>query len=190
VFVLVLTLMAAALPMGQGSFASPDPRRWSLAGKRILVTGGTLGIGKAIVEECAALGAEVLTCARNEDVLKSCLSEWAAQGFNVRACVADIGSTEGRETVLQLVAEVSGQHGIDAVVNNVGTNIRKRAIEYNEQEYNKIMNTNLHSTFHLTRTLYPFLKKASHINRKGAAVVNIGSVAGMYAFMLGETFVC
>ncbi len=157
--------------------------RWSLSGKRIVVTGGTLGIGKAIVEECACMGAEIITCARNEDILRNCLSEWDSKGFKVHGCVADVSSPEGRDKLLNLIQNVITSDGnspdngkIDALVNNVGTNIRKRANDYTHEEYEKIMNTNLHAAFHLTRACYPFLNKES----KGSAVVNIGSVSGRF----------
>lgn len=176
--------IASILGFFRGGASSPaqigNNDRWSLSGKKIIVTGGTLGIGKSIVEECAALGAEVITCARNEETLRNCLDEWASKGFSVYGCVADVSTEEGRGELLDLIErtrkdeEGYGHGHIDALINNVGTNVRKKAIDYTEEEYEKIMNTNLKSAFHLTRSCYPFLKKRG----KGSAVVNIGSVAG------------
>jgi len=146
--------------------------RWSLRGKKIVVTGGSKGIGKATVEELCALGAKVLTCARNVDELEICLKEWGKSGYEVHTCIADLSTEAGRDT---LILEANKHFGdvLDCLVNNVGTNIRKKAVEYDQTEYDKIMNTNLVSAFSLSQRFYPALKKS----RKGS-VVNIGSVAG------------
>jgi Tropinone reductase 1 len=150
--------------------------RWRLEGKNILVTGGTKGIGKAIVEECAALGATVYTCARNEDLLDTCVSEWKSKGYQVIGIPADLASEDGRRHFYERVV-VLLEDQLDGLVNNVGTNIRKKAVEYTEDEYNTIMETNLNAVFHFTRLFQPFLKLTA--NKTGdVSIVNIGSVAG------------
>ncbi|KAL7204219.1 hypothetical protein ACSBR2_017314 [Camellia fascicularis] len=57
-----------------------------------LITDDTRGIGHAIVEELAGLGAKVHTCARNETKLKRCLGDWADEGFGVMGLVCDVSS--------------------------------------------------------------------------------------------------
>lgn len=64
---------------------------WTLSSKNIIVTGGTKGIGKAIVEECSELGGCVLTCGRNEEELQSCQAAWQEKGYKTCSIVA--GST-------------------------------------------------------------------------------------------------
>lgn len=148
-------------------------QRWSLRGKNIVVTGGSKGIGLACVDEICAMGATVLTCSRNSTELELCQTHWQARGYKVHTLAADMSSEEGRQS---LIDEVDRRFGgsVDALVNNVGSNIRKRAIEYSDSEYDHIMRTNLKSAFALTTKFYPFLKRA----RNGGSVVNIGSVAG------------
>ncbi|CAI8613254.1 unnamed protein product [Vicia faba] len=58
-------------------------KRWSLEGMTALVTGGTKGIGFAIVEELAEFGAAMHICSRKEDDINKCLEEWKRKGFNV-----------------------------------------------------------------------------------------------------------
>lgn len=157
--------------------SAPLSRRWSLHGKRIVVTGGSKGIGKAIVEEIAGLGGSVLTCARSDDTLQACLLEWRGLGYDVEGCVADVSTEEGRQCLLDAIqAKWTAGDGcaIDGLVNNVGTNIRKRAVDYTEEEYDHIMQTNLRSSFLLTQKMHALLRKGDG----GSSVVNIGSVAG------------
>uniref|UniRef100_A0ACD5WZS0 Uncharacterized protein n=1 Tax=Avena sativa TaxID=4498 RepID=A0ACD5WZS0_AVESA len=82
--------------------------RWSLHGKTALVTGGTRGIGRAVVEELAALGAAVHTCSRKEAELAERLKEWEAKGFHVTVSVCDLSVREQRE---HLVRDVGDRFG-------------------------------------------------------------------------------
>ena len=146
--------------------------RWRLDGKRALVTGGTKGIGVAIAEEMLKLGGSVYTVARGAEGLAERLEGWRKQGFDVYGSQADLSRSDERERFFK---EIGKQwDGLDVLVNNVGTNIRKRAEEYAPEEYETIMATNLASTFNMCQRAYGLLRKSN-----GAAVVNIGSVAGL-----------
>ena len=70
--------------------------RWNLNGKCALVTGGTKGIGEAIVTELLALGAEVLVVGRNETVLRQRLDHWQRQSFAVYGIAADVSNPTDR----------------------------------------------------------------------------------------------
>eukprot|EP01065_Artemidia_motanka_P026125 TRINITY_DN31041_c0_g1_i1.p1 TRINITY_DN31041_c0_g1~~TRINITY_DN31041_c0_g1_i1.p1 ORF type:complete len:257 (+),score=42.35 TRINITY_DN31041_c0_g1_i1:73-843(+) len=136
---------------------------WRLDGKVALVTGGTKGIGAAIVAELLALGASVVTCARS-------LPSTAKQLRGAVYVTADVSTSEGREAVL---GECVRRHGrLDVLVNNVGTNVRKAATEMTDEEYDSVMRTNLSSAFHLSRASFP------HLKRSQGAVVNVSSVSG------------
>ena len=155
---------------------SAASERWSLKGKNIVVTGGTLGIGKAIGEECARLGATVLTCGRKSENLIACFQEWQKAGLkNIHGCIADVSTPEGRNAFISSIERTFPNQIIHVLVNNVGTNIRKRAIEYTDEEYHQIMQTNLNSAFFLTKQVYPYLQKNDN---EGSSVINVGSVAG------------
>nr|XP_011459242.1 PREDICTED: tropinone reductase homolog At1g07440-like isoform X2 [Fragaria vesca subsp. vesca] len=82
-------------------------RRWSLEGMTALVTGGTKGIGYAIVEELAGLGARVHTCSRNEAQLHECLSQWKKKGLHqVTGSVCDVVSKIHREELIHRVSSL------------------------------------------------------------------------------------
>jgi tropinone reductase I len=138
---------------------------WNLKNKTALITGGTKGIGKAVVEEFLALGANVITVARSEESILKCQKE--IKSDDIRFITADVGTKEGIRKVVDSIEE------LDILVNNVGTNIRKKIVDFEEADFYKILNVNLFSMYELTRQCYPFLKKS-----KGN-VVSITSVAGM-----------
>jgi Tropinone reductase 1 len=146
-----------------------------LEGKHIIVTGGTKGLGKACVNDCCALGARVLTCARNEQDVSEAVAEWKSQGYNVEGIVADITTQVGR-TTLRNAVEKSFDGRLDCLVNNVGTNRRKAFSDFSMEDYNFVMDANLHSCFHVTQDMIPMLRRSN--SPSGASVVNMGSVAG------------
>ena len=109
---------------------------WDLKGKRALITGGTRGIGKAIVHEFLVLGAEVLFTARHEDEVAVVEQEFRQMGYTVYGRVADVVLDEDRTKLLEWI---EGQRGfLDILVNNAGINIRKRTADYSRTEYMQV----------------------------------------------------
>jgi Tropinone reductase 1 len=153
--------------------------RWRLDGRSALVTGGTRGIGRAIVEELCDLGAEVLFCARRAADVEEAERDLAPRG-TVRGVAADVATPEGRARIVA-AAEVRGR--LDILVNNVGTNVRRAFVDYAEEEVERLLTTNLTSFLHLTRLLHPLLRAA-----KDASVVNVSSVAGLTGITTGVPY--
>ena len=146
--------------------------RWSLKDKNIVVTGGSKGIGLAIVKECSSLGANVLTCARSEKELDVVLETLKTQGFaNIEGIVADVSTEEGRSVLINACAKRFSK--LDCLINNVGSNLRKPMIAYERSDYDFVMKTNLESVFFVSQGMHSQLKASGN-----AAVINIGSVAG------------
>jgi Tropinone reductase 1 len=155
--------------------------KWRLDGRRALVTGGTRGIGFAVAEEILKLGGDVHIVARNADLIDECLSSWRAQGFTVSGYAADISISHERQSLFDDI--MNRGESVDIVVNNVGTNIRKQAVEYSEVEYDTIISTNMHATFDMCRRAYPLLQKSGT-----GAVVNVLSVAGLTHLRTGAPY--
>lgn len=149
---------------------------WRLDGKRAVVTGGTKGIGRAIVEEFLDLGADVLFCARDSSAVERTAMELGARG-SVRGITSDVTTREGRGALLAEAGE------IDVLVNNVGTNVRKPMDDYRDDEIVGLVDLNLTSFLLLARDAHSRLTA-----RPGASVVNIASVAGLTAMLTGVPY--
>lgn len=155
--------------------------KWTLTGKKALVTGGTKGIGQATALELLALGAEVGIVARNAAEVEQLVAEWQGQGYQVWGIAADLVRPDDRGDILEAI-QGRWDH-LDILVNNVGTNIRKAFTEYDSTEYRHIFDTNLTSAMGLTQSLFPLLEKAG----KGS-VINVASVAGMVDVRSGAPY--
>lgn len=158
-----------------------DNNRWTLTGRKALITGATKGIGLAIAQEFLSLGAEIMIVARNAEAVQQQLENWQLQGWKAHGIAADVATPKGRQAIIEQVNQTLG--GLDILVNNVGTNIRKKALEYTEQEYESIFQTNLTSIFEMCRLAYPLLKAGNK-----SSIVNIGSVAGLTAVRTGAPY--
>lgn len=155
--------------------------RFDLSGNKVLVTGGSKGIGLAIAEEFLSLGAEVTIAARGEAELNKLVESWSELGHKAHAVAADLSTTAGRQQALTIAAEKMG--GLDSLINNVGTNNRKKTIDYSIEEYESLIATNMTSTFQLCRFAYPYLKASGKGN-----IVNLGSIAGLVAVPTGSPY--
>ncbi|KAK4767241.1 hypothetical protein SAY87_023907 [Trapa incisa] len=158
-----------------GPEISYKDQRWSLRGKTALVTGGTRGIGFAIVEELAALGAAIHTCSRNQTELDERIRQWTAKGFQVSGSVCDLSSGTQREELMKTVSSVF--HGkLNILVNNAATVVLKDALNHTPVDYSSVLSTNLESPFHMSQLAHPLLKASGDGN-----IVFVSSVAGIMA---------
>lgn len=164
---------------------SPPGDRWSLAGKRLLITGATEGIGRATAQQAMELGAEAVVVARTADKVERRVADWRAQGFSVQGVVADVADPAGRDA---LVAElIRGGDALDALINNVGTNVRKPIVEYADDEVDFILRTNLFSAFDICKRLHPLLRRGAAEGGQ-STVVNVLSVAGLTHMPTGAPY--
>lgn len=153
-----------------------------LSNKSALVTGGTKGIGRAITESLLDLGCTVYIVARNATEIDKTVEELSKNYPNqIEGISADVSKKEERAKIKEFLH--SKLNKLHILVNNVGTNIRKTATEYTSDEVDFIFNTNLSSAFQLSTSLHPLLR-----NAKGAAIVNISSVAGITHLKTGVPY--
>jgi Tropinone reductase 1 len=155
--------------------------RFDLTGNRALITGGTKGIGLAIAEEFVAFGGVVTIVARNKEEVDKQVETWVKAGAKAFGLAADMSDTAGRKSAIDFAVEKMG--GLDTLINNVGTNIRKGTLDYTLSEYESVFATNLTSVFEMCRMAHGELKKSG----KGS-IVNIGSIAGLTAIPTGSPY--
>jgi 3-oxoacyl-[acyl-carrier protein] reductase len=140
---------------------------FELQGKHVLVTGGTSGIGRAIVGRLVEQGARVTTCYRSEgEAVESLTAELAPLAGAARLVRADI-SDEGQ--VQRLVDEAQAGFGpFDGLVNNAGVISYQPLAQLATSEWNRIIDTNVNGVYYLVRAAL------SHF-RNPASIVNISS---------------
>ncbi len=157
--------------------------RWRLDGQRALVTGASAGIGLAIARELLGLGADLLMVARDVDALQDARTELAdefpEQGIGTLA--ADVADDEDRRAILDWVEDHGD--GLNILVNNAGGNLTRAAVDYTEDEWRGIFETNLFSAFELSRYAHPLLTRHAT-----SSIVNVGSVSGITAVRSGAPY--
>lgn len=148
---------------------------FSIAGKKVLVTGGSRGIGLMIARGYVEAGAKVYISSRKKGVC----DETARQLSEIGECVsipADLSTIAGCQRLADEIGE--REQSLDVLVNNAGANWGATLEEFPEAGWDKVMDTNVKGIFFLTQQLIQLLEKAA---RPGAParVINIGSIDGI-----------
>lgn len=151
--------------------------------KKVIVTGGSRGLGRAIVKALCAEGHTVaFNYLSNKTAADELVAEIAAAGGAAHAFQADCASYEQAGAFVEQAKTALGD--IDALVNNAGITRDKSLFIMQKQEWDDVINTNLTGYFNVTRPVIMFMMK----NKKGC-VVNMTSVSGSVG-MPGQTNYC
>ncbi len=144
---------------------------FDLTGRVGIITGASSGIGFAIANVLADAGAKIYALSRtgkpkdDKEPLNDSI-------IHISADVCDYSSLG------ELVEEIGSKDGIDFLINNAGTSIKKRAEEFSDKEFEIIQQVNVNSIFKLSCLCYPYLKESSHMGR----IINISSMAAHLGF--------
>lgn len=156
-------------------------KRFSLEGKKAIVTGGGRGIGKALAIGLAEAGADVAVVARTPGDLEQVASEIDALGRKAHTILADITKQEEHERIVNETLQNLG--GLHILVNNAGMNIRTKALEVSERDWDRVVDLNLKAVFFMTQAAGRVM-----CGQKYGKVINIVSVAGQVALRTGVAY--
>jgi 3-oxoacyl-[acyl-carrier protein] reductase len=144
-----------------------------LTGKTALVTGGSRGIGRAVVTRLATQGADVAFSYRgNEEAARSCTSEIEALGRKGLAVQADVRDPEGAESLVAQAIEALGK--LDILVNNAGITRDDLIMRMGIDAWREVLETNLFGAFYTTKAVMRPMLRARY-----GRIINMTSVAGI-----------
>lgn len=154
---------------------------FDLTGKVAIITGGNGGIGLGMAKGLAQAGASIAVVGRNETKNATAVRNIKALGVDAMAVEADVCDSEAVDT---MIATVVAQWGaINILVNNAGINIRKRPEDLSEDEWRRVLDTNLTSAFICSKACYPEMKKAG-----GGKILNNGSMLSLFGSPWGSAY--
>lgn len=139
------------------------------AGKVAVVTGGSLGMGKAAAHRLARGGASVVVCGRRSAHVDAAVAEMGAEGLTVERMAADVSSAADAERLVQFAVERFG--GVDILVNSAGIQRYGTVVETEEATWDEVMDINVKAMFLTAKYAIPEMRK-----RGGGAIVNVSSV--------------
>ena len=145
--------------------------RRKISGSRILLTGASSGIGRALAIELAREGARLVLVARRPEKLEEVEREVEAAGGHAVLCVGDVTEAATRNAALAACEEHLG--GLDVLINNAGVGGLGRFDEAQSDRLRRIMEVNFFAVAEWTRAALPLLRKGNK-----PMVVNIGSILG------------
>ena len=136
--------------------------------KIVVITGGSDGIGKALVAQFLALGAKVATCGRNENKLSLLATEFPSS--NLFTAQVDVSKQDQSEAFIKQVVDNWGR--IDVLINNAGISMRALVSEVSVQTLQNVMDINFWGTVYCTKAALPSIQQ-----NKGV-IVGVSSIAG------------
>jgi len=138
---------------------------------RVIVTGASSGIGRALAMELARNGAELVVTARREDRLRELAGEIAASGGQVESVVGDLCEPDTRRAVIEAVERRFG--GLDILVNNAGVGALGLFEHADAERLRRVMEVNFFSLVEMTRLAFPLLRRGTN-----PMLVNLSSIIG------------
>ncbi len=146
---------------------------FDLSGRTALVTGGSRGLGLQIAEALGEQGARIVLSSRKQDELDEAVEHLKGMGIVAGAVVADLGTTDGAQKLVDEAMKQLGQ--IDILVNNAGASWGAPAEDHPLEAWEKVMNLNVRGIFLTSQAV----GRASMIPRKSGRIISVASIAGL-----------
>ncbi|MGB6945672.1 MAG: SDR family NAD(P)-dependent oxidoreductase, partial [Bryobacteraceae bacterium] len=141
-----------------------------LKGKTAIVTGASRGIGKAIAMRLAGEGAQVVLCARDENLMDDAVKQIESAGGRAAALKVDLREMDAAKRAVEFTLKTYGQ--IDIVVNNAGATKRGDFLELTDDDWSDGFALKFFGAMRLTRAAWP------HLKAQAGSVLNISGVGG------------
>ena len=148
---------------------------FSVSGKRVVITGGTSGIGLMMARAFVAGGAEVIVASRKADACAATEAELSAIGSCV-AIPADLSTEDGCRGLASAVAE--RWDSLDVLINNAGATWGAPLADHDERAWEKVLSVNVKGVAHLTRFLVRLLQVSGTADSP-SRIINVGSINGL-----------
>ena len=149
-------------------------------GRAAIVTGGSRGIGRAIVKELAARGVAVaFTFSKNQEMADALVAEIQNTGGRARAFQGDVSDAKSAEEMVRVVKSEFGS--VDYLVNNAGITRDKLIMMMSEDDWDAVIDTNLKGVFNVTKPTVSVM-----IRQRRGSILNIASISGVVG-MAGQT---
>jgi NAD(P)-dependent dehydrogenase (short-subunit alcohol dehydrogenase family) len=161
--------------MADPNAPTPLADLFAVAGKTVVVTGGTRGIGKMIAGGFVAAGAQVIVSSRKADACDATAAELSAHG-TCTGIAADLSTEEGARGLAEAVAADHDQ--VHVLVNNAGATWGVPLADHDAASWNRVLDLNVQGVFHTTKFFLPMLQAAGTADDP-ARVINIGSIDGL-----------
>ena len=149
----------------------------NLKGKNVILTGGSLGIGKATAKSLIEKGANVLVTGRSEERLIS-----AFQNIECKIVVFDIGDIDNIHLNAKRCIEMF-ENKVDVLINNAGIGVRRSIDELNINDFLDVFNVNVFGLSLFTKEIIPLMK-----SQNNGTIINIGSTASLKGYKNGSIY--
>ncbi|RNB91710.1 glucose 1-dehydrogenase [Brevibacillus fluminis] len=155
--------------------------RFNLTGKTAIVTGAGKGIGRALAVGLAEAGAQVAVVARTASDLDTLVAEIEQKGGKALPIAADLTEQGASEHIVEETLRELG--GLHILINNAGMNIRTKALEVTEEEWDRVTDLDLKGTFFMAQAAGKVM-----CEQRYGRIVNIASVGGLVALRTGVAY--
>ncbi|MGC5323890.1 SDR family NAD(P)-dependent oxidoreductase [Brevibacillus sp. SYSU BS000544] len=156
-------------------------KRFDLTGKTAIVTGAGRGIGRTLAVGLCEAGAQVALVSRTRTQLDELVDEIHEMGGKAIAIEADITQAGSHEDIVaQTIDQLGGLH---ILVNNAGMNIRTKALDVSEEDWNRVVDLDLKATFFMAQAAGKVMCEQQY-----GRIINITSVAGLVALRTGVAY--
>lgn len=154
---------------------------FNLSGKVALVTGCNGGIGFSMAKAIGKAGAKIIIAGRNDDKNNESIEELKSIDVDCISLNVDVTSESSCDEMIKKSMSHFGK--LNILINNAGTNIRKRPEDYELDEWKSIIDTNLISMFICSKACFPHFKSVG-----GGKIINIGSMHSLFGAPLGSAY--